>query len=293
LSKEKNRMDISTTIGMHCSCPGRERFSAVEAVRFLTGAGFKILDFNFSAYAPEGEGSPEGSARAAECAAAQGAQFKYAHLPYNFPKDFSGENVVSFNKRVFSSIDSARRIGVKYAVIHACTGMVEQEEFCEEKEMKKAVETLTPVFNYADAAGVEVVIENMRDPRPGSGKRRYLTNLGELIRLCDALGERGVCLDTGHAHTVGQDTTENIARLGKRLKMLHINDNFAAGDDHLPPFYGTINWYNIMDGLKAAGFTGDLNYEINASRIPEELRENNAKYLIKTAEHLIEYISKG
>lgn len=282
-------MDISATIELHDSLPGKGRLPAEEAIGFLARAGFKVLDFSFGAYPPENGGSVKEVCAAAETAAKCGAEFRYAHLPYNFPKDFTGENVSAFNKRVFAAIDAAAAIHIRHAVIHACTGPVPAAEFCEEAEMVKAVATLAPVFEYADRAGLDVVIENMRDPVPGAGKRRYLTDIGELIRLCDALGGRGICFDTGHAHTVKQDVPESFVKMGGRLKMLHINDNFAAGDDHLPPFHGTIDWYGIMDGLRLADYKGDFNYEVNISRVPEELREDSLAYLLKAAKHLISY----
>ena len=84
--------------------------------------------------------------------------------------------------------------------------------------------------------------------------------------------------------------SEALAYVGKRLKVLHVNDNLGADDDHIAPFMGNVDWVDAMYGLALAGFDGPLNYEVGASRIPTELRSDLAKYLVDAADKLMEYI---
>jgi hypothetical protein len=47
-----------------------------------------------------------------------------------------------------------------------------------------------------------------------------------------------------------------------------------------------------MLGLKNAGYTGSLNYEVSAKRQPLDLRETFAAYLISAARVLISYLNE-
>jgi len=82
-----------------------------------------------------------------------------------------------------------------------------------------------------------------------------------------------------------------LAYIGSRLKLLHVNDNTAYGDDHLPPFCGTIDWKDAMKGLKGIGFDGLFNYEIRTHNMPVSVRESFAKYLISSAQEILDLIN--
>jgi len=71
----------------------------------------------------------------------------------------------------------------------------------------------------------------------------------------------GLCLDTGHLNVVGFSASEYILAVGKRLKVLHLHDNNAAGDWHNVPFTGSIDWADFCDALRTIGYTGNLAFE--------------------------------
>ena len=118
---------------------------------------------------------------------------------------------------------------------------------------------------------------------------RYCAEPDELCDIADGLGV-GICWDFGHAHIAGLRQSEALEYVGKRLKMLHVNDNFAWEDEHIPPFMGTVDWPDAMRGLRNVEFEGLLNYEISTKRIPECARESFARYLIDAAKRLCELI---
>ena len=118
---------------------------------------------------------------------------------------------------------------------------------------------------------------------------RYAQMPDELCDVADALGI-GCCWDFGHANISGIKQSEGLAYVGKRLKVLHINDNFGIGDDHVPPFIGNIDWKDAMRGMYEIGFDGLLNFEVATAKIPTELRRETAKYLVGAAEVLKSYI---
>ena len=80
--------------------------------------------------------------------------------------------------------------------------------------------------------------------------------------------------------------------VGSRLKVIHVNDNFATGDIHIAPFTGTVDWKDAMLGLKKTGYAGSINYEVSSKRQPPELRRDFAAYLIDAAKVLISYLNE-
>ena len=118
---------------------------------------------------------------------------------------------------------------------------------------------------------------------------RYCQEPEELCEVADALGI-GVCWDFGHAHINAQKQSEALAYVGSRLKVVHVNDNFAYGDDHIPPFCGSIDWKDAMKGLADIGFAGLLNYEVQTYQVPPSAREAFANYLIQAAREMLTYL---
>ena len=68
----------------------------------------------------------------------------------------------------------------------------------------------------------------------------------ELTDLADAFGDGehvGVCYDFGHANLTGSAFhRRNLNLIGKRLKAVHVQDNHGEWDEHLMPFFGSIDW---------------------------------------------------
>ena len=107
--------------------------------------------------------------------------------------------------------------------------------------------------------------------------------------MADALGI-DVCWDFGHANIGARmKQSDALAVVGKRLKAVHVNDNLAWGDDHVPPFCGTVDWKDAMRGLSAIGYSGLFNYEL-AGRHPSASRGAFADYLRTSAEVLMGFM---
>lgn len=137
---------------------------------------------------------------------------------------------------------------------------------------------LAPFAEHAEKVGLRLCVENMRLVHESYPIHRYCGTPEELCTVADALGI-GVCWDTGHAHINSLNQSDALAYVGRRLKMLHINDNFGGDDIHLAPFMGTANWTDIMQGLQNIGYTGLLNFELSTGRIPTGCRESFGHYV--------------
>lgn len=112
--------------------------------------------------------------------------------------------------------------------------------------------------------GVGTAIENM----PPSMDRKlgmvYCQHYEQLIELVDSFADPqvGICWDTGHGNLMGLRQSRALRAMGKRLKVLHINDNHAGfRDEHVLPYMGDIDWDDVVQGLTDIGYDGALNYE--------------------------------
>lgn len=225
--------------------------------------------------------------QAVQDADALGIPFKICHLPfYMNPERACAEECIQVLR---TAVDKAKILGAEYAVVHPNTTTMPVRSFNRAVAYDFVMRHLSPVADYAAKVGVNLAVENMRLVPGIRQSHRYCQDADELCEVADALGV-GVCWDFGHANLAGFKQSEALAYIGKRLKVLHVNDNNGADDDHLAPFMGNVNWVDAMHGLALAEFDGVFNYEVSAGRIPEGLRKDFAKYLVDAADQLMEYI---
>jgi sugar phosphate isomerase/epimerase len=258
-----------------------------EAFRLLARAGFDGLDLDTNAVLKT-EDWQRTLDLVLDLAAKCGLEIAQTHLPFNYPREHTPENWAAFGERMRSAIDIAAATGAPRAVIHPRTRDVENFDFGTAK--REACEHLLPFAEYAAKKGVGLAIENMRRCKFEPNFHRYCSTAEEVCDLADTLGA-GVCWDFGHANINGLKQSEELALIGSRLKVLHVNDNFATDDHHIPPFTGKVDWEDAMLGLKSTGFSGYFSFEVSAVNVPAEMCEPFAAYLVSAAKTLIGYLS--
>lgn len=218
-----------------------------------------------------------------------GFRFEISHLPFMVEQPKTPEIAEAFNKKMYRAIDAVKLLGVDHAVMHPNATTIPTKAYKRQEQYDLVMRHLAPFVEYADRVGVNVVVENMRIKPSFVEAHRYCQFPDELCEVADALGI-GVCWDFGHANISGVRQSEGLAYVGKRLKVLHINDNTAFEDDHIPPFAGNVDWKDAMHGLALAGFDGPLNYEVEPGRVPATLKKDLAKYLLAAADTLMSFI---
>lgn len=256
-----------------------------EGLKFNKRVGFDATDFSMRYIEAMGENWEAGIDQALEDMDRIGIRSEVCHLPFGVKIGGTPEEVAPFNEKVHRAIEAAKRLGVSYAVVHPNTTTIPRLQFNKQAQYDSVMEHLAPFVEHGNRIGLNIVVENMRNVPQIYPFHRYCGEPEELCDIADALGI-GICWDFGHAHINGLKQSEALKYVGSRLRMLHVNDNFAWGDDHVPPFVGTIDWADAMQGLTAIGYEGLLNYEVAAARVPECARESFAKYLIDAAEQL-------
>ncbi len=92
--------------------------------------GFKGIDFNTEILTGVTENREQIILEIAEMARENGLVFCQCHLPFISQKDGVPDGN-SFNKKVFDALDSAKALGIKYAVMHPNTTSVNQGNISE------------------------------------------------------------------------------------------------------------------------------------------------------------------
>ena len=120
--------------------------------------------------------------------------------------------------------------------------------------LRRSLDELIPV---ARDLGIPLALENM----PGD-------TWEVLDRLFDETPPDlvGLCYDSGHANIVVKDRPadgiEHLERHLDRLQALHLHDNDGSGDQHRPPFYGTVDWPRLVADIRRSAYPRMLSFEL-------------------------------
>ena len=219
-----------------------------------------------------------------------GMRFEICHLPFIGGGGAKSEEYMrAFNERMHRAIDAAVVLGVDYAVMHPNATTLPMKRYDRKEQFDLVIEHLAPFAEHASQVGLNVVVENMRVIPGMTLSHRYGQTPDELCEIADTLGI-GVCWDFGHANISGVKQSEALAYIGKRLKVIHVNDNAAIDDEHILPFTGNVDWRDAMHGLALAEFDGLFNFELSTGRLPASMRKAFATYMIDAARELMTYI---
>lgn len=193
------------------------------------------------------------------------------HWPFFFNKYYNRPDREILEKRILKSIEMSKLFNIKWLVIHVGTYLDQNGKYDIEKSIECNIEYLDKFIKCADTNGIKVAIEN------GTQMEEDTTPyVEELIKLVDYFNNKygkevlGICFDFGHANVGKLNIYEEIKKIGNRLKVTHIHDNFGK-DDHNFPYNGTINWNLAMKALKEIDYKGELNLEVRYNSKMDEL----------------------
>ena len=258
-------------------------FGIEETFSVFKQCGFEAIDFNndVSEYCSD-EHNEDFYRELARLAKDEGIAISQAHAP--FPSSHTDEEKSNeIFKKIVTGMKNAAALGAPIIVVHPCVHIDTSIEGNADRLFEYNLNFYRKLAPYAEEFGIKIAIENIsRDTAPE-----------KLIRLYDALDNPvfTICFDVGHALLQGVDPAEAIRKIGKRLigGCTHIHDNFGVGDDHTLPFYGAINWEEVMKALAEIGYDGNLNYEASnfIKDIPTELYTDAFSYMAKVGKYLV------
>ena len=296
-------MLLSTSTNICAFQRGRERLPVEFSIDVCAQAGYEVLDINFCmAMNPEsplrGEHWQDYVRSIGRYARERGIRFTQSHLPYyDLFSANDPDKVRLMEELIRRCIIGSGMLGVKWAVTHP--GTVYQAGQDSRVSRERNLEYFMPHVETARAVGVGIALENDFEYRPGMpGQRIYCASVYELAELVDAFDDPhhvGACYDFGHAHLTGPFHRQNLNVLGERVKAVHVQDNHGSSDEHLMPFYGTIDWKDAMAGLADIDFQGELTYEIQefGRYLPRELKHLAVEQSIEIGKTLIAYYEEA
>lgn len=129
--------------------------------------------------------------------------------------------------------------------------------------------------DYAAAKGQRLAFE----PEPGM----FIDTMHHFAALFQRVNHPafGLTLDVGHLHCLGElPTAPHAWKWRERLWNVHIEDMHTGVHDHLPFGEGTMDFSEVMGGLRAAGYQGALHVELS----------RHSHDAVRTAKRAIEFL---
>jgi sugar phosphate isomerase/epimerase len=126
-------------------------------------------------------------------------------------------------------------------------------------------------------------MELLIEPRVGE----VISNTEGLLRLFDAIPDSnlGAILDIAHQYAQKEILTVSIAKLGPKIRYVHIADNDGRDNHHYGIGRGTVDWEGVFTTLNDQGFDGF--FAIDLEKLP-----NLAEEFIQTKLALEKFLEK-
>lgn len=262
------QLSMSTVATERIRGPEGMIYRPFEGIRLCREAGFRHIDFNFT-HAPKedrpfaGEDWESWVLQVRDMSQECGVTVSQTHAYWFWLKDMTSREHWEWSEEM------VRRSLRATAMLNPGAWMVTHPRTVFDAEGCNMQKTLE--YNYARCSelgelaakyGVRIAVENLF---PLEEKIAYCTQPEELLELLDRLHDPvfGICWDFGHAHMARLDHLQALDQIGSHLKVTHIHDNKAKGDDHFIPSFGNIPWKAVMAKLKEIGYAGNLNLEVS------------------------------
>ena len=171
----------------------------------------------------------------------------------------------------------AMALGGPLVVVHSATIRHEPvgpgERATRVNQLRKSIRELG---RFGQSVGVRYAFENLPAYHAIGWDVAHLAGLLEDLNVPNT----GMCLDTGHAHMVG-DAVQAVQQAAKQMIYVHFSDNSGQSDDHDMPTYGTIDADHVARALHEVGYEGTAMLEVfyDADRIKQLIDEGCAERL--------------
>ncbi|MBE6388173.1 MAG: sugar phosphate isomerase/epimerase [Lentisphaerae bacterium] len=206
------------------------------------------------------------------------------HLPlFRFRKDEDG--IKLFSENAPRAMECADILGAKFAVAHVDEYRLSPgEEWNFDRVLETTADYFSPVATLGKKYGILPCIENLYEDHlnvPAGCRSRFSAETEDLLALADLFkGDVGICWDFGHAQTAfGSDNLVELRKVSHLLATTHVHDSHSQKDLHLIPFYGNVDWENIMPYLKSINYDGPFSFELLRASFPDALIKETLRYL--------------
>lgn len=265
------------------------------AMGWVRAAGFRCADMSIGPFCRQGDAPLLGkdwqrhAERYVTCAQKHGIRMPQAHCMLFSCLDWNAPDHQELTDINLHLLDVCRAMGIEYFVMHPGTAVGPASP---KESLEQSARWLRPFVEKAEKTGVKLCLENMFHVVENN---RVYHAFGvypeELLELAERLDSPmvGFCWDTGHAHIGWLDQRRSIRMLGDRLWTTHVHDNRGqySNDLHIPPFYGSLDWQAVMDGLREIGYQGTFNFELEPHTLPIEWMAEEFRFLYARGQQLL------
>src|SRR5438477_503338 len=171
--------------------------------------------------------------------------------PVNVASTDRAQRVAAMDE-IKRALEIAEQIPFRFLVQHIGVG----GESFDARKVDAAMTSIEHLRAFAKPLGVRILLENIPNELATPEK------LVEFIQDSH-FDDVGVCFDVGHAHIMS-NVAEALETLKNYIHSTHIHDNLKDRDSHLWPGAGSIDWKEVMGGLRGAPHTPPLLLEIEA-----------------------------
>ncbi len=217
-----------------------------------------------------------------------GLEISQTHGPWRWPpRDAVSNERELWKEKMKRAIRITSFLGCKYCVLHPIFPFTDWDmNFPYVQETYDLnLEFFKDLLQTAILYDVTICYENM------PMKRFSLATPEQILKLVKEINDEHfqICLDTGHVNVFDDlNVADEIRRLGKHIKVLHVHDNKYGYDMHSLPKFGTIKWDEVIKALKDINFDGVFSLECSPPvSLSDEAFEEVGKTLNKIARSII------
>ena len=163
-----------------------------------------------------------------------------------------------------ASLRIAARIPFKTLVVHLGTPASKNNPG--DNNRGAAVRSAEEICRLAEPLGVRVALEVI--PNALSTPESLVALLERDLDVTFA----GICLDFGHAF-MGGDVPDAVETVAEHLIATHVHDNHGREDEHLVPYFGSIDWDAVLMTMQKVGFEGTYMMELANKSTPAAVLE--------------------
>lgn len=238
-----------------------------ERIKCVHDAGFKYIDLSLYTVAEDdalivSDDWQRTIGEIKEYAQEKGIHFVQCHSPNTNPLDPNQfEKAVKWNIR---AIEICGALGIPNMVVHSGWDKTATKE----EWFKRNKAFFERLFEVMEKNSVNVLHENTTS----ANMPWYYPKTGlDMVEFSDFVNHPMFhsCWDTGHANIEGNQY-EDILALGGDLYAIHFNDNRGMEDEHLIPYFGTLNIDEIMCALKEINYKGVFTFEAGSTLRPQK-----------------------
>ena len=240
--------------------------SQTQSMEYICQAGFRYLDYNFGSDYSQRSGVyadnwQEYLQTVLTRADQLGMKFIQAHSPMGAPIADGND---AFTEDTIRCVEACGILGIPNIMVHSgyIKGLTVAETFARNKVFYEKL------FPMAEKYGVNILVENFNKMCiPGM---YWIDNAADQRALIDYVNHPlfHSCWDAGHGNMQEMSQDESLRILGEHVYALHIQDNMGNDDQHMAPFFGTLNLDALMHGLLDIGYKGYFTFESGNILLP-------------------------